>query len=137
MRFAFPKKRKKKFPILPILAIFTMLMTVAAVFGESGLLHALSMRVVKDEVLMAVEEQELENRDLEKLIQKVQNDPESAQNFLAAYANIGQEAVVVYNFKSVDSITNLETLEEIDDLEWWQVIFLRVRILRNSWLEKE
>ncbi len=137
MRFAFPKKRKKKLPILPILTIFTMLMMVAAIFGESGVLHALSMRVVKEEVLMAVQEQEQENRELEKLIRKIQNDPESAQNFLAAYGNVGQEAVVVYNFKSVDSITNFETLEELDDLKWWQVIFLRVRILRNSWLEKE
>ena len=56
MRFAFPKKRKKKLPFLPILIVFTGLMMIATIFGEGGVIHALSMRVVKDQALHALEE---------------------------------------------------------------------------------
>ena len=129
MRFAFPKKRKKRLPFLPILIVFTALMMIATIFGEGGVIHALSMRVVKDQALHAVEEQHRENNRMAALIRKVQSSPRETQKFLAAYAHLSSESVTVYNFKSVEDLTSLETLEEQEELTWWQKIEFRIRLL--------
>ena len=129
MRFAFPKKRKKKFPLLPILIVFTALMMVATIFGEGGVIHALSMRVVKDQALYAVEQKLEENQRMAATIRKVQSSPQETQKFLAAYAHLSSDSVTVYNFKTVEDLSTLETLEEFEDLTWWQKIDFRIRLL--------
>ena len=129
MRFAFPKKRKKKFPLLPILIVFTALMMVATIFGEGGVIHALSMRVVKDQALYAVEQKLEENQRMAATIRKVQSSPQETQKFLAAYAHLSSDSVTVYNFKTVEDLSTLETLEEFEDLTWWQKIDFRIRFL--------
>ena len=129
MRFAFPKKRKKKLPLLPILIVFTALMMVATIFGEGGVIHALSMRVVKDQALYAVEHKREENQRMAATIRKVQSSPQETQKFLAAYAHLSSDSVTVYNFKTVEDLSTLETLEEFEDLTWWQKIDFRIRLL--------
>ena len=129
MRFAFPKKRKKKLPLLPILIVFTALMMVATIFGEGGVIHALSMRVVKDQALFAVEQKLEENQRMAATIRKVQSSPQETQKFLAAYAHLSSESVTVYNFKTVEDLSSLETLEEFEELTWWQKIQFRIRLL--------
>lgn len=129
MRFAFPKKRKKKLPLLPILIVFTALMMVATIFGEGGVIHALSMRVVKDQALYAVEKKHQENQRLSATIRKVQSSPQETQKFLAAYAHLSSDSVTVYNFKAVEDLSSLETLEEFEDLTWWEKIAFRIRLL--------
>ena len=129
MRFAFPKKRKKKLPLLPILIVFTALMMVATIFGEGGVIHALSMRVVKDQALYAVERKLEENQRMAATIRKVQSSPQETQKFLAAYAHLSSDSVTVYNFKTVEDLSTLETLEEFEELTWWQKIDFRIRLL--------
>ena len=129
MRFAFPKKRKKKLPLLPILIVFTALMMVATIFGEGGVIHALSMRVVKDQALYAVEHKLAENQRMAATIRKVQSSPLETQKFLAAYAHLSSDSVTVYNFKTIEDLSSLETLEEFEDLKWWQKIEFRIRLL--------
>lgn len=133
MRFAFPKKQKKKLPLLPMLCLFASLLIIAVVFGEGGLIHALSMRVVKEQAMVTLTEQQAENQQLTYLIRKVQQNPTETQKFLAAYAHIGKKDVVVYNFKAVESIPSLEGLDQIADLNWWQRIEIRIRLL---WAER-
>ena len=129
MRFAFPKKRRKKLPLLPILIVFTALMMIATIFGEGGVIHALSMRVVKDQALYAVEKKLEENQRMATKIRKVQSSPQETQKFLAAYAHLSSDSVTVYNFKTVEDLSSLETLEEFEDLTWWQKIDFRIRLL--------
>jgi hypothetical protein len=133
MRFAFPKKRKKKLPLLPMLCVFTSLLVIAVIFGEGGVIHALSMRVVKEQTMVTLTEQQTENQQLTYLIRKVQQNPTETQKFLAAYGHIGKKDVVVYNFKSVEGIPSLEVLDQIEDLNWWQRIEIRIRLL---WVER-
>lgn len=133
MRFAFPKKRKKKLPLLPMLYVFTSLLIVAVIFGEGGVIHALSMRVVKEQTMVTLTEQKAENQQLTYLIRKVQQNPTETQKFLASYAGIGKKDVVVYNFKSVEDVPNLGVLDQITDLNWWQRIEIRIRLL---WAER-
>ena len=131
MRFAFPKKRKKKLPLLPILIVFTILMMVATIFGEGGVVHALSMRVVKDQALHAVVQKQQENQRIALTIRKVQSSPLETQKFLAAYAHLSSDSVTVYNFKTIEDLSSLETLEEFEALTWWQKIDFRIRLLLN------
>ena len=48
-------------------------------------------------------------------------------------AILEKKDVVVYNFKSVEGIPSLEVLEQIEDLNWWQRIEIRIRLL---WVER-
>ena len=129
MRFAFPKKRKKKLPLLPILIVFTTLMMVATVFGEGGVIHALSLRVVKDQALIAVERQHQENQRIAMMVKRVQSSPQETQKFLAAYAHLSSDTVTVYNFKTIEDFSSLEKMEDFEDLTWWQKIEFRIRLL--------
>ena len=136
MRFAFPKKRKKTLPYLPILTVFTGLMMIATVFGEGGIIHALSMRVVKEQALLAVEGQHVENKRLATMIRKVQSSPAETQKFLAAYAHLSADTVTVYNFKTVEDLSALEQLEQLGELTWWERIEFRTQILMTNFLSE-
>jgi len=137
MRFAFPKKRQKKRNFFPVAVLFAAVMLISALFGEGGLVHALSLRIFKEQALVALEERQAENQQLQYLIQKVQTSPEDTQNFLAAYGQMGSADVTVYNFKSVEVIDSLETLETVEDLDWWQRSKIRMRLLwQHQWEKK-
>lgn len=131
MRFAFPKKRRRTLPFLPILIFFTALMMVATVLGEGGVIHALSMRVVKAQALDAVEAKQRENRQMAAIIRRAQSNPMEAQKFLAAYAHLSSDSVTVYNFKSIEDLSDLEVIQH-EDTTWWQKIELRVRLLLSD-----
>lgn len=137
MRFAFPKKRQKKKNFFPVALVFAAVMLISALFGEGGVVHALSLRIFKQQALVALEEQRAENQQLQYLIHKVQTSPEENQKFLAAYGQMGSDDVTVYNFKSVEVIDSLETLETVEDLDWWQRSKIRMRLLwQHKWAEK-
>ena len=129
MRFAFPKKRKKRLPLLPILIIFTSLMMIATIFGEGGVIHALSMRVIKEQALYSVEQQLEENKRMAATIRKVQTSPQETKKFLAAYAHLSSDSVTVYNFETVEDLSTLKKMKEFEDLTWWQKIDFRIRLL--------
>jgi len=108
---------------------------VATVFGEGGIVHALSMRVVKEQALLAVEEQHQENNRLANMIRKVQSSPAETQKFLAAYAHLSADSVTVYNFKTVEDLSTLEQLEQFRDFTWWEKIEFRVALLTTELLK--
>ena len=130
MRFAFPKKKKKSvFPILPVLSVFAFFMFVASIFGEGGVLHALSLRVVKTEAEFVVAEQLRQNKHLQELLVNVRNHPEAAQKFLAEYGGLAPQGVTVYRFKSLNDIESVSELEQIEGLSWQDRLQHRIRLL--------
>lgn len=130
MRFAFPKKKKKSvFPILPVLSVFAFFMFVASIFGEGGVLHALSLRIVKVEAEQVVEEQLRQNQQLKELLVNVRQHPDTAQKFLAEYGGLAPQEVTVYRFKSLADIESVSELEHIEGLDWKDRFQHRIRLL--------
>lgn len=130
MRFAFPKKKKKSvFPILPVLSVFAFFMLIASIFGEGGVLHALSLRIVKKDAELVVAEQLRQNQQLKELLLNVRTHPETAQKFLAEYGGLAPQGVTVYRFKSLDEIESIAELDGIEGVSWPDRLQHRIRLL--------
>ena len=130
MRFAFPKKKKKSvFPLLQVLSVFAFFMVIGTILGEGGVLHAMSLRIVKSQAELVVLEQHHANQRLRELLTNVRQHPEAAQKFLAEYGGMAPQGVTVYRFKSSEEIESVSELERVKGLNWKERLKHRVRLL--------
>ena len=111
---------------------FTVLMFIASIVGEGGLIHALAMRIVKHQTELVVENKKQENERLKLLLTKVRENASTNRKFLAEYAHLAPADVTMYRFKSIEEIRTLDELEKIEDLEWWQKIEYRVKLIAQE-----
>lgn len=129
----FPKRKKKAMPWLLLLTIQAVFLVVIALFGDGGVLHALTMRVYQKQAEEKAIAQQIENQKLREMIHDLQTDPAKAKIVLAEQRFLAEEEAVVYHFKTMEEISSIQMISEVEGLNWLQKTKLRWELTVKDW----
>lgn len=119
MRYQFPIKRKKKnIPLGGMLVFFTCCMVLLTIFGENGLLHALTIRMHKDMVLQQVEQKQQQNEHLRFVLRNMVMYPEQAKKLISEQYLIAEDNTTVYRFIQNQHNMDVDIFKSVDDITW-------------------
>ena len=120
MRLNFPKRKKKRIPWYPLISFLTLFLVIITIIGEGGVLHSLSMQVYRQRVEVMVAEKLEENEELKYLLYQVRTNPDKMKTILAEKRGLTEDGAVIYQFKTVEEMTSIEMLSEVEGLGWLQ-----------------
>jgi len=132
MALVFPKKKKRKIPLYPLLMVFTITLVIVTIIGEGGLLHSFAMRIHKKNAENVAEYQHAENNKVQNMIFRIRKNPQRAKLLLAERGMLAEKDSVIYHFRDYSEINSEQVIDEIEGLSWYQRIVLRFNLLIKS-----
>ena len=132
MALVFPKKKKKKFPVFALLSIATVFLMFMTFLGEGGVLHAFAMQIHKKHAEEMFLEQQQENLRLKKMIYYIRKNPQRAKLHLAERGMLAEKGTVIYHFRDLKEVNSEQVIDEIEGINWFQRIVLRINLLMKS-----
>ena len=128
MRFEFPKKKRTQIPFFPLLSSATVFLVLFSLIGEGGLMHALALRMYKEKAQEQANTINVENLHLQHSIDGILTHSHQAKKVLASKRHLGENGVVIYEFKKLEQVTSFEELAAIEDLFWWDRMVHRAKL---------
>ena len=135
MRLNLPRKKKRRIAWFPLIVLHTIFLVVITLFGEEGLLHALTMRIYKEQAEEIARAQIMENERLTYLIQNMHDNPMKLKTVLAEEKQMTEKSAVIYQFKTIDDLPSVEMLSEVEGLSWLQRTKLRWTLTLKNFFE--
>lgn len=135
MRLNFPKRKKKRIPWYPLLSFFTIFLVIITIIGEGGVLHSLTMQVYRQRCDAMVAEKLEENEALKYVLRQVRTNPDKMKTILAEKRGLSENGAVIYQFKTVEEISSVEMISEVEGLGWLQRTKLRWELTMKEWLK--